>query len=208
MWCPCRNRAGTGASARVRALQAGDRKIGDDSGDFLRRLAAVRPEPLGRPVERAEKRSGRDGRIARAQGAAAEAGRHQAPNAALVAVAFGDDDAAQRGRERIHFEMCRRSLDVGDQTEHVRGGQRPQALDDWPAVGRGGAQRREQAIERSVLTEEQELVLPAEIVIEVAGREIGGDSDLAHAGGGETAAAENLRGGAENLDATGLGPPF
>jgi hypothetical protein len=208
VWCPCRNRAGTGAGARVGALQAGDRKIGDDSGDFLRRLPAVRPEPLGGPVERAEKRSGRDGRIARAQGAAAEAGRHQAPNAPLVAVAFGDNDAAQRGRERIHLEMCRRSLDAGDQAEYVPGGQCTQALDDRPAVGRGRAQRREQAIERSVLTEEQELVLPAEIVIEVAGREIGGDSNIAHAGGGETAAAEDLCGGAENLDPPRLGPPF
>ena len=103
------------------------------------------------------------------QGAAAEAGRDQAANAPLVPVAFGDNDAAQPGRERIHFEMCRRSLDVGDQTEHVAGGQRPQALDDRAAVRRDRAQRREQAIERLVLTEEQELVLPAEVMIEVAG---------------------------------------
>src|SRR4051794_36661966 len=94
--------AGTSGRAAVRALQAGDRELRDDSGDVFGRLPAVRPEPLDGPVERAEKRSGRDGRVARAQGAAAEAGRHQAPDAPLVAVAFGDDDAAERGRERIH----------------------------------------------------------------------------------------------------------
>jgi hypothetical protein len=201
---------GVGAFGRpcVRALQAGDSKIGDDAGDLFSRLTAFRAEPLRRPVERAEKCSRGDGGIARGQSAAAEAGRHQATDPALVAVALGDNDAAHRSGERVHLEVRGRSLDVSDQTEHVRRRQRAQTLHQRPAAGGGGAQGLEQPIQRSVLAEEQELVLATEVMIEVAGREIGGHGDLAHARGGEAAIAENLRGGAENLDTACLGPPF
>jgi hypothetical protein len=190
------------------ALQAGDGEIGNEPGDVLGRLRAVGPEPLRGPVERAEKCSCRDGRIARGQLAAAEASRHQGADATFVAVAFHDNDAAQPGGERIQFEVSRRSLDVSDQTEHVPFGQRTETVHERPAVGGGRAQGGEQSIEGLVLAEEQELVLAAEIVIEVPGREIGGHRDLAHTRGGEAAAAENLRGGAENLDPPGFGAPF
>jgi hypothetical protein len=42
-------------------------------------------------------------------------------------------------------------------------------------------------------------------VIEITRREVGGDGNLAHAGGSEAAAAENTRGSAQNGDASRLG---
>ena len=62
-----------------------------------------------------------------------------------------------------------------------------------PAAGRLAprrGERGEQTVERAVLAEKQDLVLAAEVVVQVAGREVGGDRDVAHAGGGEAAVAE------------------
>lgn len=64
----------------------------------------------------------------------------------------------------------------------------------------------EQVIERAVLTEEQQLVLPAEVVVEVARRQVGFDRDLAHAGGGEAAGPEDAGGRPENGDAANIRP--
>ena len=66
-------------------------------------------------------------------------------------------------------------------------GQRPLAI-----ASRFG-QRLEQAIERSILAEEQDLVLAAEVVVEVTGRQVGGDGDVPHAGGREAARPKHLR---------------
>jgi hypothetical protein len=75
--------------------------------------------------------------------------------------------------------------------------------------GRGAAprigERGQQPVERAVLAEEQDLVLPAEVVIEIAGREIGGDGNLAHPGGRESAAPEHPGGGFQDLQAARLG---
>src|SRR5439155_14137966 len=119
---------------------------------------------------------------------------------ALVAIALGDDRPALAGGKRLHFEVRGRSLDIGNQAEDVPDRERMQALAQRAARGGGRTQRAKEPIERSVLAEEEELVLAAEVVIQVGGGEIGGDGDVTHAGAGEAAPAKDLRGGAEDLD--------
>ena len=74
------------------------------------------------------------------------------------------------------------------------------------AAGPRRGERLEQAIQRAVLTEEEDLVLAAEVVIQVAGREGGGVGDLPHARGGEAARAEDARRRPHDFDAPGVGP--
>jgi hypothetical protein len=85
-------------------------------------------------------------------------------------------------------------------------GKLTQALCQRLPIACGRRQRGEQPIERAVLAEEQDFVLAAEVVIEVGRREVGGPGDVAHAGGGKAAAAEDLRRGPQDLDAPRIGP--
>lgn len=161
---------------------------------------------MRRPVERAEKGArGHDG-IAAAQLAAANAGGDERPDATLVAIALDDDGRAQASGEGIDLEVRGGPVDPVDQTQDVRDRQGVQPRAERGAAGPGGAERPQQAVERAILAEEQDLVLAAEVVVQVAGGEVGGDGDLAHAGGGEAARAEDARGGAQNLEAPGVGP--
>jgi hypothetical protein len=160
------------------------------------------------PVERTEKRARRHGGVGRAQLAALDPVGDDRPHAALVAVALGDNRRAQARRQGVDLEVRGRALDFVQQAAHVRGrhivqpvGERTRAI--APHVG----ERLEQAIERSVLAEVEDLVLAAEVVIEVARRQVGGDRDLAHAGGGEAAGAEDAGGGAHDVDAPRIGSP-
>jgi K+-sensing histidine kinase KdpD len=57
-----------------------------------------------------------------------------------------------------------------------------------------------QPIQCPVLAEEEELLLAAEVVVEVGRREVGGDRDFAHARGGEPALAEDTGGRAQDLE--------
>jgi hypothetical protein len=60
----------------------------------------------------------------------------------------------------------------------VRDGQGVQAIGQRLArIAPRLGQRLEQARERSILAVEQDLVLAAEVVIQVAGRQVGGDGD-------------------------------
>jgi hypothetical protein len=70
----------------------------------------------------------------------------------------------------------------------------------------GVGERAEQVLERAVLAEIQDLVLPPEVVIQIAGGQVGRDGDLPHAGGGETARAKDPGRRLENLDAARVGP--
>jgi hypothetical protein len=168
----------------------------------------MRAEPLSGPVERAEKRARGNGGVPAAEGTRADAGGHEASHAAFVPIPFGHDQAAQPGRQGVHFEVSGRSFDLGDETQHVPDGQGMQALGERPAGGDGGVERRQQTIQRSILTEEKDFVLAAEVVIEIAWREIGGNGDVAHARGHEATAPEDLGGSAQNFDAARLGPAF
>lgn len=104
------------------------------------------------------------------------------------------------GGEAVDLEVRRRALHFVHQAEDVGLRERVQSAPDRPSAAPGRRERRHEAVERAVLAEVEQLVLAAEIVIEVAGRQIGGDGNLAHAGGGEAAGAEDLRRGAEDLD--------
>jgi len=185
--------------------EAGDRVIRDDIGHVVRRVQTVGPVPLRRPVERTEKRARRDRRVGRAQLAALDPVGDEDPHAALVAIALVDDERAEAAGEGIDLEMGCGALDFVDEAEDVRRCEMAQSDGRGSAVAPRVAQRREQAIERPVLTEEQQLVLPAEVVIQVAGREVGGNRDVAHAGRGEPALPEDPRRRLEDLDAPRFG---
>ena len=190
----------------MRREQAADGVIGDGVGDRLGRLRAVGAVPVGGPVERAEKGAGRDRRVGGAQQPAADAVGNHGAHAALVAIALGDDPRPQRRRQRIDLEMRRRPLHLVEQAEDVCGGEAAQPVGERPAIAARRRERREHPLERLILAEEQQFVLAAEVVIQVAGREVGGGGDVAHSGGGEAAGAEHLRRGAHDCDPAGIGP--
>jgi hypothetical protein len=185
--------------------EAGDGVVGHDPGDVLRRLWSFGAKPVRRPVEGAEKGPRRHGGVGGAQHPAADPGGDQRAHAALVPIALGDDARAKAWRERIDFEMRGRSFDFVDQTEDVRDGQIAQPGRQRPPIATRGGERLEQPVERSVLAEEEELVLAAKVVIEIAGREAGGDGDVAHAGGGEAARTKHARGGPHDFHAAAVG---
>ena len=160
---------------------------------------------MGGPVERAEKGARGDRRVGRLQLAPPDAVGDERPHAALVAVALGDDGRAHPGRQRRHLQMRHGSLDLVDQTEDMGDGEVVQAIDERSAGAPRGRERPKQLVERLVLAEEQELVLAAEVVIQVGGGEVGRDGDVAHAGRGEAVRAEGPRGGPQDLDAARIG---
>jgi hypothetical protein len=157
------------------------------------------------PVERAETRARGHRGVGRPEQAGADAAGDERADAALVAVAFGDDAGAQPRRQGVDLEMRGRSLDIVEQHEHVGDGQGAQARRQRPAVAAGDGQGGEQPVERAVLAEEEQFVLAGEVVIQVAGREVGGDGDVAHPGGSEAAGPEHARRGAHDRDAAGFG---
>ena len=158
------------------------------------------------PVQRAEEGARGNRRVGRAKHAAADAARDQRADAALVAIALRDDPRSETRRQRVDLQVRRGSFDFVDQTEHVRDGELPQAVGQRAGAAARGGERLKQAIERSVLAEEQQLVLAPEVVIEVAGREVRRHGDVAHAGGREPACAEHARCRPHDLDAARLGP--
>ena len=158
------------------------------------------------PVERAEKRPGRDGRVGRPQQAAPDAIGDERPHAALVPIPLGDDARPQARREGIDLEVRAGPLDLVEEAEDVRDGHVAQPGGQRSAAGPRRGERLEQAIQRAVLTEEEDLVLAAEVVIQVAGREGGGVGDLPHARGGEAAGAEDARRRPHDFEAPGVGP--
>jgi hypothetical protein len=165
------------------------------------------PEPVGGPVQRAEKSAGRHRGVGGAQDAALDAvGDHRA-HAAFVAIALGDDRRAQPRRQRIDLEVRRRALDLVEQAADVGGRHLVQALGQRPRpIAAQVAERLEQPIERAVLAEEQDLVLAAEVMIEIGRRQVRRHRDLAHPGGGKAAGAEDAGGGAHDGDAAAVGP--
>jgi signal transduction histidine kinase len=168
-------------------------------------MKAVRPEPVRGPVERAEERARRHDHVAGAQIAASGARGDQAAHAALVAVALCDDLAPQPQRQGIDLEVGGGSFEIVDEAPDVRDGQLAETLRQGTPRPPSVAERVEQPVERAVLTEVEDLVLPAEIVIQVARREIRRTGDLAHAGGSEPMQPEDARGSAQDLDAPRVG---
>jgi len=143
------------------------------------------------PVERAEKRTGRDGRVGRAQRAAPNAAGDERAHAALVPIPLGDDAGTKTRGEGVDLEVRGGAFDLVDQAEDVGDRHVVQTIRQRPAIFARGGQRVEEAIDGAILTEEEELVLAAEVVIQVARRQVGGDGDVAHAGGAEAASARH-----------------
>ncbi len=164
-----------------------------------------RVEPPGGPVERAEEGAGHDGRVAGAQNSGTDAAGDERADAALVAVALGDDGRAQPRGQRVHLEVRGRSLDLVEQAPDVGAGEGAQPGVERGVAAAGVGERGEQPVERAVLAEVQNLVLAPEVVVQVPGREVGGLGDVAHAGVGESAGAEDPRGGPEDRDAPLVG---
>ena len=128
-------------------------------------------------------------------------------DAALVAIALGDDARAQRAAEARRPRDARPSPRLRRAgTGRARPPSRAGAAGSGRRSLRAAASALEQPIGGAVLAEEEQLVLAAEVVIQVAGRQVGGDGDVAHAGGGEAARAEDPRRGAHDLHAPGVGP--
>ena len=155
---------------------------------------------MGSPIEGAEKGPRGHGGL----GAAAALLGDERPHTALVAIALGDDPLAEAGREGIDFQMRPGSFHFIDQAEDVGDREVSDAGGEGSSIFPGESQRREQAIQRLVLAEEKQLLLAAEIVVQVPVRQVGGDGDLAHAGGGEAAGPKHARGGAHDLHTAGV----
>jgi hypothetical protein len=170
-------------------------------------MPPVRAEPVGGPVESAQERARGDQDIRHAQCTAADSGRNQRPDTALIAVALRDDGAPEAARQRVDLEVGCRSFEVVHEAADVRGSEPLQTCRQRTAGAPRVAERLEQPVERSVLAEEQDLVLAAEIVIQVAGRQIRGVGDVPHAGGGEAVGPEDAGGGAKDLDPPCIGAP-
>ena len=148
--------------------EPGDREVGDMTGDGVGCERTIGTKPLRSPVQRPEKGARGDGRVAGGERATCEAGGDQRPNAPLVPITFGDDDRTPFCGQRIDLEVRGRSFDLGDQTEGMSSGEFAQPLGQrtLPSASRR-SQCRQQPVERSVLTEEEDFVLAAEVVIEV-----------------------------------------
>jgi hypothetical protein len=157
------------------------------------------------PVQRAEKGTGRQRRVGGGEGAGRDAAGDERTNAALVAIAFGDHRGAQPLRQHVEFKVRRRALHLVDEAEHVGGGKLPQTIDERTVAAARQLQRRQQTVERPVLAEVEQFVFALEVVIEIARRQIGGDRDLAHAGGGKTAVAEDPRRRPQDRDPPRIG---
>jgi hypothetical protein len=178
--------------------QSGDGEVGDDESDVAGRGGAVRRKPESGPVERAEERARGDGRVGRDQDALADAGGNQRADAALVLVALRDDPGAQSWRQGVEFHMGGGAADLVDKAQDVGHGEVAQALGERSPGAAGGTHCFEEAVERAVLAEVQEFVLAAKVVVQIAGGEIRGEGDVAHARCGKAALPKHRRGGFED----------
>ncbi len=136
---------------------------------------------MRRPVERAEEGARGDEGVSSGQRAGPDARGDERAHAAFVSIALGDDARAKAGRERVDLEMRRRALDFVQEAEDVRGGQIAKASRQRPAMASCRGEREQQPIRSAVLAEEEQFVLAAKVVIQVAGRQIGSNPDVAHA---------------------------
>jgi hypothetical protein len=132
--------------------------------------------------------------------------RDERPDTALVPIPLGHDERAQAAGEGVDFEMGRRPLDLVEQTQDVGLGEPAQTFRQRPFVPPGVRQGDQKLVEGSILAEIEELVLAAEVVIQIRGRQVRGNGDVAHARGGEASGAEHARRRFQDAHAPGVGP--
>lgn len=176
----------------IRVEASGD-EVGDDLGDISGVVFAVGSEPVCGPVERAEESAGGDIRIRSSESSFADALGDERADAALVPITLGDDEGSQPAGEGIHLEVRSRALDFVEQAEDVSFGELPDALRQRPVAAARVCEGCRQFVEGPILAEIQQLVLPAEIVIQVRRREVRSLGNVAHAGSREAARSEHAR---------------
>ena len=92
-----------------------------------------------------------------------------------------------------------------ENAEHMSDGQGSEPHGQRAAARAGELSRCQQAIQRPILAEEEDLVLAREVVVEVSGRQVGSDRNITHPCGGESPRPEDLSGGAQDLDTATVG---
>jgi hypothetical protein len=148
---------------------------------------------MRRPVEGAEKSARGDVGVRCGERAFADAVSDEGADAALVAIPLGDDERSKPAGQGIHFEMCGGALDVVEQAQNVGFRELPDAVRQRTIGAPGFREGCRQFLERPILAEIQQLVLAAEVVIQVRRRQVRGLGDVAHAGCREAARAEHRR---------------
>jgi hypothetical protein len=121
------------------------------------------------PVECAKKGARGDHGIGDAERALADALGDERANAALVAIAFGHDERSKAAGERVDLEVRGGAFDSIDETQDVRFRELAEPRRDRLAGSPGVGKRAEQVLERAILAEIQDLVLPPKIVVQIAG---------------------------------------
>jgi len=101
---------------------------------------------VSRPVERAEKRAGGDGRL----GAAATRRCDEGAHAALVAIALGDDPLAKRRWQGVNLEVSGGPFEAINKTKYVRDGELAKARRQRAPILRTGRARGGQGVEKAV----------------------------------------------------------
>lgn len=160
---------------------------------------------MGRPIERAEKRARGDDRIGRRELAAADTAGYERADAMFVAVPFGHDERTEAAGEGVDLEVGGRAFDFVQEAQDVRLCELTKPLDEQTIGAARLGERGQQVVEGVVLTEKQQLVLAAKVVVEVARRQVGFDGNLAHAGGCEAPGAKDTSGRSQNAHAAGIG---
>ena len=97
--------------------------------------------------------------------------------------------------------MRRGPFDIVDQTEDVGHGEGVEPLRQRAARPPRPVKRREESIERTPLTKEQQLLFAFEVVIQIPGRQVCSGRDIAHTGRGEPDGTERPGGGTQDLEA-------
>ena len=164
----------------------------------------MRIEPEHSGVQRAEDGAGCDSGIGGEEFAGADAGGDELAEALFVAVAFDKEAFLQMLWDGVRQEMRCGAFHLVEDAMQVEGNHGAEFI----GRSRFGAARffetGNEAVQRTVLAEEEEFVFATEIVVEIGGGEVGGGGDFAHAGFGEAACAEFPAGGAEDFQAAGL----
>ena len=150
-------------------LQSSDDVVREHRGNHRARQRTVGTKPLDGPVERAEEGAGRHRRIGRRELAAPDARRNQRPDSTLARSRLATTAALNRPG-RASSSKCTADPWIRSITQSTRGRSPARAAARRSAprarrrVGRGL-----QPIEREVLARIENLVLAAEVVIEVGG---------------------------------------
>ncbi len=119
-------------------------------------------------------------------------------HAFFVAIALGYQAALQVWRQRARQKMRRRSFDFIQHAAQVRNDHQAKLFRGAGSQSASFLKGGDQAVERNVLAEEEDLVL---VVVKVGGGKIGGGSDVAHTGFRHATNSKLFARGAQDLKA-------